>query len=112
MNKEEWPAGVYLTQVTFNLSIECTLYGIETLKIQYNDQMGFFDKNMIPLGGDAYLTATTYPYSYLSASDAATTSSANSTASQSSIVSMVMMIGIQAIAGGSIEAMFCLSYMM
>ena len=67
---------------------------------------------MIPLGGDASLKTTTYPYSYLSASDASTTSSANSTASQSSIVSMVMMIGIQAIAGGSIEAMFCLSYMM
>jgi len=94
MNKQEWPAGTYLSQVTFNLSVESTLYGIETLKLQYNNQMGFFDNNTIPLGGAGFLKTGTYPYSYLSPSDAATTGAANGTASQSSIVSTLMMIGI------------------
>lgn len=112
IDEEEFVAGDYKTQMSFQLEVESTLYGIETLKISYNNPTAFLDKDLIPLGGTMYLEAPTFAYSYLSASDKESTGSANSTASQSSIVSLIATIGIQSISGGSVEAMFCLSYMM
>ena len=94
------------------MQVESTLYGIETIKITHNNPNAFLDKDNIPLGGEMSLETSTYVYSYLSPADQESTGSANSTASQSSIVSLIATIGIQSISGGSVEAMFCLSYMM
>lgn len=70
------------------------------------------DADSVPFGGPSSISTTVYSYSYLSDSDAATTNKAGNTASQSSIVSLVISVAVQFIAGGSVEAMFCLTYMM
>eukprot|EP00347_Sterkiella_histriomuscorum_P000767 403374579 len=106
------PTNTLISEFSINLQIQSTLYGLESIKVIFGDVSFLADSDQVPFGGPNSIETTVYSYSYLSDSDSQTTAKAGNTASQSSIISLVISVGVQFIAGGSVEAMFCLTYMM
>ncbi|CDW91190.1 UNKNOWN [Stylonychia lemnae] len=102
----------YSKIVTFTLGVQSTLYGIEKVKIIFSDLPLFKDADGIPFGGPGNLEIQTYSFSFLSVDDKQTTQQAGGLAQQSSMISLAVSLVIQVVAGGSVEALFCLSYMM
>ena len=63
-------AGEYSSYIVFNLVIQSSLYGTESLKIKVKDPSRFYDKLNIPFGGPVNYETMTNKYVFLSASDA------------------------------------------